>query len=74
MIECAFYLYEMLADGQHIERLGDDNCRLRPSFVALDKEGFFPTKQGWIAFAAGLIVRFGTAERSIVHRIRAAGE
>ena len=74
VIECALYLYEMLADGGHIERLADEKWRLRPSFVTTDEAGFFSTKQDWLAFAGGLILSFGTAERSITHRIRAVGK
>ena len=57
VIECALYLYEMLADGGHIERLADEKWRLRPSFVTTDEAGFFSTKQDWLAFAGGLIFR-----------------
>ena len=74
VIECAIYLYEMLADGGHIERLGDEEWRLRPSFVTLEKDGFFSPKLDWLGFAGGLILSIGTAERSIVHRIRAVGK
>ena len=73
VIECALYLYEMLADGSHIERLADEKWRLRPSFVTTDPAGFFSTNQNWLAFAGGLILSFGTAERSINNRIRAVG-
>ena len=74
VIECALYLYEMLADGGHVERLADKKWRLRPSFVTLDEDGFFSAKQDWLAFAGGLIFAFGTAERSITHGIRAVGK
>ena len=74
VIECALYLYEMLADGGHIERLGDEEWRLRPSFVTLEEDGFFSAKQGWLGFSGGLILAMGTAERSITHRIRAVGK
>ena len=74
VIECALYLYEMLADGGHIERLGDKEWRLSPSFVTLEEDGFFSAKQGWLGFAGGLILAMGTAERSITHRIRAVGK
>ena len=73
VIECALYLYEMLADGGHIERLGDEEWRLRPSFVALEEPGFFSAKPDWLGFAGGLILAIGTAEQSITHRIRAVG-
>ena len=73
VIECALYLYEMLVDGGHIERLADEKWRLRPSFVTTDPTGFFSANQNWLAFAGGLIIAFGTAERSITHRIRAVG-
>ena len=73
VIECALYLYEMLADGGHIERVGDQEWRLRPSFVALDEGGFFSAKQDWLDFVGGLILAIGKAERSITHRIRAVG-
>ena len=73
VIECALYLYEMLSDGGHIERLADEKWRLRPSFVTLDEDGFFSTKSDWLGFAGGLILSIGTAERSITHRIRAVG-
>ena len=71
VIECALYLYEMLVDGGHIKRLGDEEWRLRPSFVALEEDGFFSAEQDWLGFAGGLILRFGTDERTISHRIRA---
>lgn len=71
VIECALYLYEMLVDGGHIKRLGDEEWRLRPSFVALEEDGFFSAEQDWLGFAGGLILRFGTDERTINHRIRA---
>ena len=74
VIECALYLYEMLADGGHIERLGDEKWRLRPSFVTLEEDGFFSEKLDWLGFAGGLILAIGPAERSITHRIRAAGK
>ena len=74
VIECALYLYEMLADGGHIERLDDEEWRLRPSFVTLEEEGFFSDKQDWLGFAGGLIMAFGTAEHLITHRIRAVGK
>ena len=74
VIECALYLYEMLADGGHIERLGDEKWRLRPSFVTLEEDGFFSEKPDWLGFAGGLILAIGPAERSITHRIRAAGK
>ena len=74
VIEGALYLYEMLADGGHIERLSDEEWRLRPSFVTLEEDGFFSAKQGWLGFAGGLIPAIGTAERSITHRIRAVGK
>ena len=73
VIECALYLYEMLADGGHIERLADEKWRLRLSFVTLDEVGFFSAKQDWLRFAGGLILTIGTAERSITHRIRPVG-
>ena len=66
--------YEVLADGGHIERLGDEEWRLRPSFVALEGDGFFSAKQDWLGFAGGLILAIGTAERSITHSIRTAGK
>ena len=71
VIECALYLYEMLADGGHIERLDDEEWRVRPSFVSLQQDEFFTERQHWLGFAGGLIPAFGTAERSIIHRIRA---
>ena len=74
VIECALYLYEMLADGGHIERLGDKEWRFRPSFVALEQDEFFSAKPNWLGFAGGLILSIGTAERSITHRIRAVGK
>lgn len=74
VIECALYLYEMLASGGHIERLADEKWRLRPSFVTLDEGGFFSAKQDWLGFAGGLILATGTVERSITHRIRAVGK
>lgn len=74
VIECALYLYEMLADGKHIERLADEKWRLRPSFVTLDEAEFFSAKQDWLGFAGGLILGPGTAERSITHKIRAVGK
>ena len=74
VIECALCLYEMLADGGHIERLADEKWRLRLSFVTLDEIGFFSAKQDWLRFAGGLILATGTAERSITHRIRPVGK
>lgn len=71
VIECALYLYEMLADGGHITRLPDEEWRLRPSFVTLDEAGFFSAQPKWLGFAGELILAFGTAERTITHRIRA---
>lgn len=71
VIECALYLYEMLADGGHITRPPDEEWRLRPSFVALEEDGFFSTQQEWLGFAGGLILAFGIGERVIAHRIRA---
>ena len=73
VIESALYLYEMLADGGHIARLGDEEWRLRPSFVTLDENGFFSAKQGWLGFAGGLIPAIGTPGQTITHRIRAVG-
>ena len=73
VIECALYLYEMLAEGGHIERLADEKRRLRPSFVATDATQFFSMSQNWLAFARGLILVFATAARSFTDRIRAAG-
>ena len=73
VIECALYLYEMLADGGHIERLADEKLRLRPSFVTLDQTDFFSAQQDWLGFSGGLILSIGTAERSIEHKIRAVG-
>ena len=64
----------MLADGGHIERLGDERRRLSPSFVTLEEDGFFSTKLDWLGFAGGLILASGTAERAITHRIRAVGK
>ena len=72
VIECALYLYEMLAEGGHIERLADEKRRLRPSFVATDATQFFSMSQNWLAFAGGLILAFATAARSFTDRIRAA--
>ena len=72
VIECALYLYEMLVEGGHIKRLREE-WRFRPSFVTLEEDGFFSAKQGWLGFAGGLILEFGTAEHSITHRIRAVG-
>ena len=74
VIECALYLYEMLADGGHIERLAGEKWRPGLSFVTLDEAGFFSTKQDWLAFAGGLILSFGTVERLITHKIRAVGK
>ena len=74
LIECALYLYEMLADGGHIERLDDEKWRLRLSFVTTDPSDFFSTNQNWLRFAGGLIPAFGADERSIAHRIRAVGK
>ena len=74
VIESALYLYEMLADGGHIERLTDEKWRLRQSFITLDEAGFFSAKQDWLGFAGGLILASGTAERSITHKIRAVGK
>ena len=74
VIECALYLYEMLADGGYVERLADEKWRLRPSFVTLDEVGFFSDKQVWLGFAGGVILAFGTARQSISHRIHAVGE
>ena len=71
VIECALYLYEMLADGGHITRLGDEEWRLRLSFATLEEDGFFSAQDEWLGFAGGLIPAFGTAERTITHRIRA---
>lgn len=73
VIECALYLYEMLADGCHIERLADEKWRLRPSFVTTDPTDFFSANQNWLGFAGGLLLAFGTTKRSIAHRIRAVG-
>ena len=73
VIECALYLYEMLADGGYIERLGDNEWRLRPAFVTLEEDEFFSAKQDWLGFAGGLILSIGTADRSIAHTIRAVG-
>ena len=69
VIECALYLYEMLADGGHIERLADEKWPLRPSFVALDEAGFFSDKQAWLGFVGGLLLAFGTAKQSISYSI-----
>jgi hypothetical protein len=74
VIECALYLYEMLADGNHIKRLEGKEWKLRPSFVMLEKNEFFSAKPDWIGFAGGLILSMGTSERSISHRIRAVGK
>ena len=74
VVECALYLYEKLVEGGHADRLDDEKWRLRPSFVALDEDGFFAPKQGWLGFAGGLILSTGTVERSIVHSIRATGK
>ena len=74
VIECALYLYEMLADGGHIQRLADEKWRLRPSFVTTDEAEFFSTNQNWLGFAGGLILSFGATPRSITHRIRAVGK
>ena len=71
VIECALYLYEMLMDRGHVARLGDEEWRLRPSFVTLDADGFFSARQDWLVFAGGLIPAMGTAERKTTHRIRA---
>ena len=73
VIECALYLYEMLADGGHIERLRGKEWRLRPSFVTTDKDEFFSAKLDWLGFAGGVILSIGTGERSITHSIRAVG-
>ena len=73
VIECALYLYEMLTDGGHIERLADEKWRLRPSYVALDEMEFLSEKQDWLRFAGGLILATGKSERSITHRIRPVG-
>ena len=70
-IECALYLYEKLADGGHMERLGDEESRLRASFVTSEDDGFFSPKLNWLDFAGGLILAIGTADRSIAHRIKA---
>ena len=74
VIECALYIYEMLADGGHIERLDDEKWRLRPSFVTTDPTEFFSTNQSWLRFAGGLILAFGAGQRSIAHKIRAVGK
>lgn len=71
VIESALYLYEMLADGGHIKRLGDEEWRLRPSFVALDEDGFFSAEPDWLGFAGGLMLGIGTDKRTINHRIQA---
>ncbi|MDE0005042.1 MAG: hypothetical protein OXQ29_20315 [Rhodospirillaceae bacterium] len=73
VIECALYLYEMLADSGHITRLRDEERRLRLSFVTLEEDGFFSAQEEWLGFVGGLIPAFGTAERTITHRIRAVG-
>ena len=73
VIECALYLYEMLADGGHIERLRGKEWRLRPSFVTTETDEFFSAKLDWLGFAGGVILSIGTGERSITHRIRAVG-
>lgn len=73
VIECALYLYEMLADGEHIQRLQDKEWRLRPSFVTSKHDCFFSAEQDWLGFAGGLILAFGMGQRSITHRIRTAG-
>ena len=73
VIECALYLYEMLADGGHIERLDDEKWRLRPSFVTTDPTEFFSTKQDWLKFDGDLILAFGVDSRSITHEIRPVG-
>ena len=74
VIECALYLYEMLADGGHIQRLADEKWRLRPSFVTTDEAEFFSTNQNWLGFAGGLVLSLGATPRSITHRIRAVGK
>ena len=74
VIECALYLYEMLADGGHVERLADEKWRLRPSFVSQDEAGFFSERQDWLGFAGGLILAIGREKRLITHRIRAVGK
>ena len=73
VIGCTLYLYEMLADGGHIERLADEKWRLRPSFVTLDETEFLSANQNWLGFSGGLILSVGTAERSVEHKIRAVG-
>ena len=74
VIECALYLYEMLADGGHVDRLAEEKWRLRPSFVTLDDAEFFSERQDWLGFAGGLILAMGGKKRSITHRIRAVGK
>ena len=74
VIEYALYLYEMLADRGHIERLADEKWRLRPSFVTLNEIGFFPVKRDRLGFAGVLIPAIGTAGRSMTHRICAVGK
>ena len=71
VIECALYLYEMLANCGHIERRDDEQRKLRLSFWTPDEGRVFSKEQDWLGFAGGLILAFGTAERSIKHRIRA---
>ena len=71
VIECALYLYEMLADGGHIERLSGKEWRLRPSFVTTEKDEFFSAKLDWLDFTGGMIPSIGTGEHSIRHSIRA---
>ena len=73
VIECSLYLHEMLATAGHISRPPDEKWRFRPSFVTTDPTGFFSANQDWLGFAGGLILAFGTAERTFIHRIRAVG-
>ena len=53
VIECALYLYEMLADGGHIERLDDKEWSVRPSFVTLEQDGFFSEEATALAWFRG---------------------
>ncbi len=75
VVECALYLYEMLVEGGHVERMDDDEkWRLRLSFGTVEENGFFSSSQKWLRFAGGLILSIGGGDRTVAHRIRAVGK
>ena len=74
VVESALYIWERLVDDGHVERPADDEWRLRPSLWMVDGAELFSGQQDWLRFAGGLIVAFGSEERSFEHRIRAVGK